>query len=547
MKGSKASVLMIMVAVLSALALVACDTGGPAAQPTQTSAPGEPTETTVASRPTRVPTKAPTRAAATKTSTASSSGSEVISEDGGFKIRFPAKPAFKTETRNDPTLGNIDVNTYDAKRGSSEYSIVWLDYPDVVLQAAEPEALLDKVLESLAGSNTLDDKRAITENGNPGLQAKINMGDQGYVRYTSVLAGNRLYQAIAVMPDDVKDAADANSFLNSFELLDGATSNATPTRSAGRATPTRGASTDGWQTYNSAEGAFTLEFPGTPKEGISKTNSALGELTLYTFEVLRSGEEFTMLYVDYPDQVLDADPQQLLQGAFTGVLGSNTATDQQEINVQGNPGLSGEFEAPQGYVRYMAVLQRNRLYQLITIGKDENATADDTKRFFESFRLMGGANGLPTEEGDPFTEPTEEPEADETPVDGSNSGTVTPINASGTYGDVRITVHSSRIDDGSEFLPAKDGQQFLVLDVSFENTGTKNEAIAAFFSKLEDSEGNEYDMTFLTTVKDSPGGNLEPKAKVRGEIPFEIPVSARGLTFTYDPLIEDVVRIKLNR
>ncbi len=148
------------------------------------------------------------------------------------------------------------------------------------------------------------------------------------------------------------DASGSQGAATAIPTLGGGNATSTTVTSPPTATdPTKGPSTDGWQSFTSVEGAFNVEFPGTPERGSSQTQSPLGELTIYTFRVVKNGSEFALLYVDYPEKALETDQQQLLEGAFGAVLGSNKATDQQPVSVQGNPGLVGEFQAQQGYVR----------------------------------------------------------------------------------------------------------------------------------------------------------------------------------------------------
>src|SRR5438309_7769028 len=58
-----------------------------------------------------------------------------------------------------------------------------------------------------------------------------------------------------------------------------------------------------WKEFSSAEGAFAIQFPGTPKETIQ----TLGEFNIKLFQ-LHSAFEYSVMYADYPEWANDSDP-----------------------------------------------------------------------------------------------------------------------------------------------------------------------------------------------------------------------------------------------
>jgi hypothetical protein len=83
----------------------------------------------------------------------------------------------------------------------------------------------------------------------------------------------------------------------------------------------------------------------------------------------------------------------------------------------------------------------------------------------------------------------------------------------------------------------KDGNRFVAIDLTIENTDTKPASYNALYATVKDSEGRQYDTTF-TDVADPvlSAGNNSPGDKIRGWVVFEVPVNAKLATFKYEPL-----------
>ncbi|MBE3556580.1 MAG: DUF4352 domain-containing protein [Firmicutes bacterium] len=105
-------------------------------------------------------------------------------------------------------------------------------------------------------------------------------------------------------------------------------------------------------------------------------------------------------------------------------------------------------------------------------------------------------------------------------------------------GDLVLTVNSARQSSGSEFDQPQSGHVYEIVNATLENTGQKSEAISslAMFS-LKDSEGYKYSITFVSDAKGQLDGELAPGDKMRGELAFEIPKTAKGLQLLFEPNI----------
>jgi hypothetical protein len=151
-------------------------------------------------------------------------------------------------------------------------------------------------------------------------------------------------------------------------------------------------STDGdWKTFTSQEGKFSVDMPGTPEEDNQTTSTELGDLTLHSFSLAGNGPEYAVIYTDYPEAVASANPADILNGAITGAAQGSEVMNQTTIDVQGHPGVQGEFENSAGanYVWYKAIMANERQYQLIvaTSQQAKDQYEDEAIRFLDSFKL----------------------------------------------------------------------------------------------------------------------------------------------------------------
>jgi hypothetical protein len=520
--------------------LAACDTGGPQAQPTPTAEIAEPT-----SEPTEEATRAPTRSSGrTPTSGNTGAGFNYSSTDGGFRARFPNRPAENRQTNTTAELGEIEVFSVESKAGGSTYTIVYLDYPDIVVQTADPEVLVQNVFKEVVKENTIVDQQVTTSDGYPALVGEYEIGTTGYARYKAVLAGNRIYQVIAITPDENRNKETATGFISSFRLLEPA-GRVTPTRGT-RATPTTAGGTDtpaGWVTYTSDEGQFSVVMPTNPREGTQQRTANGVELNLFTFVSSGGGAEYTIVYVDYAEEIVAGqDPRQLLANAFSGVHGTNPVATQQEVDVQGNPGFYAEFESTSGYAWYKSILRDTRLYQLIVIAPNREAAADEADAFLNSFEITGGGGtGVATASRVENTPVSVEPTA------GGSTGEMSGI--TGLNKTLRFTINSIRHDDGaSEILKPDEGNEYVYLDITIENTGDREESVSTAFAGIQDSESFQHGATYGPHVKNILNGSVTAGGKLRGTMGFEVPKSATGLHFIYDPPLDgNTLRIKLDR
>lgn len=88
----------------------------------------------------------------------------------------------------------------------------------------------------------------------------------------------------------------------------------------------------------------------------------------------------------------------------------------------------------------------------------------------------------------------------------------------------------------NRFQTAESGNEFVVVRIVVKNT-TKSEFanFSGFLqTRVRDNEGYEYSQTLTGSGKAFQGGQLAPGEVTRGDIAYEIPKDASGLTLTFD-------------
>ncbi|MCA1667637.1 MAG: DUF4352 domain-containing protein [Thermomicrobia bacterium] len=89
----------------------------------------------------------------------------------------------------------------------------------------------------------------------------------------------------------------------------------------------------------------------------------------------------------------------------------------------------------------------------------------------------------------------------------------------------------------TDFSKPKDGNRFVAVDVTIENTDTKPASYNALYATVKDTDGRQYDATFTDVVNPAlSAGDNSPGDKIRGWVVFEVPVGAKMATFKYEPL-----------
>ncbi len=168
--------------------------------------------------------------------------------------------------------------------------------------------------------------------------------------------------------------------------------------------PAREYNLKAWSEFNSAEGRFSISFPGTPESYVRTADTSIGKLTSHLFFVKLGDRIYYVSYLDYPaapktpaenKTILDAARDQLLA---TG----ERVLSEKDMTIAGAAGREVFTEKEGTILRVRCFFVKDRLYQII-LGAAPNAVYYDGKpsangaytdffemistRFFDSFKL----------------------------------------------------------------------------------------------------------------------------------------------------------------
>lgn len=105
-------------------------------------------------------------------------------------------------------------------------------------------------------------------------------------------------------------------------------------------------------------------------------------------------------------------------------------------------------------------------------------------------------------------------------------------------GTLSITVNEVKLVEGNQFAKPAEGHQFLMVDVTLENTGSAPETISTLLQMwLKDSTGQRHKVDLLAMSAaggTSPDGELAAGEKLKGQVAFEVPAEATGLLLVFD-------------
>lgn len=134
--------------------------------------------------------------------------------------------------------------------------------------------------------------------------------------------------------------------------------------------------------------------------------------------------------------------------------------------------------------------------------------------------------------------PTPEPAATLRPESApATSGPELGIGSTGESSGMKVTVNGVTRSSESPFGSLEPGNEYLIVDVTVDNTANAEKSLIGLGPSIEDSAGNKYNFTMEAIGFPSPFlGEISPNNnKVRGTVPFQVPVGAKGLAFVCHP------------
>jgi hypothetical protein len=145
------------------------------------------------------------------------------SKEGGFSVLIPGKPQEQTQQVKAPDgklTVHLVVSALDRDR------VVFVSYSDVPAKAIEgkQEAFLDGTVKgnvnSLKGKLVTEKKIEVGKKKRPGREILLELTEKKQYRSRIVLAGNRLFQVVALGSEGFVKGKEVEQYLNSFKLAE---------------------------------------------------------------------------------------------------------------------------------------------------------------------------------------------------------------------------------------------------------------------------------------------------------------------------------------
>jgi len=143
--------------------------------------------------------------------------------------------------------------------------------------------------------------------------------------------------------------------------------------------------------YTSADGRYSVQFPGTPSESSSQISlGTSGSTTLYQANLDQGSVSYLVAWCDYPAGYLESDPQTALAGFRDNIVKAEKGTlaSDDAIDLNGVPGRAFSFTGQDGSTYSVHdFLSGQRLYQVV-VTAGSGSTAAGADEFLNSFRVQ---------------------------------------------------------------------------------------------------------------------------------------------------------------
>lgn len=125
---------------------------------------------------------------------------------------------------------------------------------------------------------------------------------------------------------------------------------------------------------------------------------------------------------------------------------------------------------------------------------------------------------------------------------GELPSTIVGIGDQVSVGDgLSLTVTAVEAPEGNEFFTPEEGNQFLIVRATFDNSGSEAQPVSSLLQmSLLDEAGNSYDLDLIATVlaEQTLDGEVPAGGSLSGGAGFQVPAGTPGLVFVYNPLID---------
>ena len=145
--------------------------------------------------------------------------------------------------------------------------------------------------------------------------------------------------------------------------------------------------------YYSEDGGFKVKFAGEPKVSSDIVPTDVGDIEMMSFLYEKSvTEAYMVAYSDYPTAMVEqSSAKDMLIGAKNGSSGNMGITSfdlDEEVEMDGNPGMYFKGNANSIYAEYKIFLVGSRLYQIAILRDGSYSMPERSDEFFNSFKLV---------------------------------------------------------------------------------------------------------------------------------------------------------------
>lgn len=147
-----------------------------------------------------------------------------------------------------------------------------------------------------------------------------------------------------------------------------------------------------WKEFRSSEGRFSVMVPQDPQEATQSLNSALGPLTMHTFQENEILLSMMCAYTDFPmREGVTMDPEKAFDGSRNEIAKTQEATvvSEKPITVNGYPGRLIVMTKNGGLnLKLKLIWASPRYYEVLVVAQDLRAGSEDIDRFLDSFKIL---------------------------------------------------------------------------------------------------------------------------------------------------------------
>jgi hypothetical protein len=142
------------------------------------------------------------------------------SKAGKFTVALPGTPVEKVATAKAKS-GDIPVNTFAVDLKDRAFIVTYTDFAAGSIDADANKFLtgvIERNVGHLKGKLAGDEKTALGKGKHPARDIRIEYGNKQAYRARVALVGTRLYQVVAIGPDDFTKSKTVDEFFKSFAI-----------------------------------------------------------------------------------------------------------------------------------------------------------------------------------------------------------------------------------------------------------------------------------------------------------------------------------------